>query len=268
MYRLMLTIGFEFINADNALSHRISGFSSIDDIANNRRINAGRNRSNNSTYITKNGSMQIEVYGKTYGASKYETSMICYALSLLKKREENITLYEVLEGDLKELPEASLRVLHTMGQISVVPTDMRLEIKAFEENDSLRSPRYIYNLLNKLGKKRCALCGCEIPELVQGAHVWPVASIKRENRMTYEDKLNCATDGENGLWLCENHHKLFDTNIITVDTNNGSVLYKNDVGNNNLDYLHQITPFEVLPDEIMTDRFVEYLWNRNQAIGL
>ncbi|MDO5563838.1 MAG: hypothetical protein Q4F88_01200 [Eubacteriales bacterium] len=55
IYRLMLTIGFQFINADQALSHAISGFSSIDDIVNSRKINAGRNKSNNSTYITKDG---------------------------------------------------------------------------------------------------------------------------------------------------------------------------------------------------------------------
>ncbi|MDO5563839.1 MAG: HNH endonuclease signature motif containing protein [Eubacteriales bacterium] len=193
--------------------------------------------------------------------------MICYALALLKKREEKITLYEVLEKDLKELPESSLKVIYSMGTIKVVPTDMRLEIKAYNENDSLRSPRYIYNLGNKFGKKRCALCGCEIPELVQGAHIWPVANIKREVRMSFEDKLKCATDGENGLWLCENHHKLFDTNIITLDTHNGSVLYRNDIDRKNIDFLHKITPLEILPSEVMTDKFVEYLWHRNQAIG-
>ena len=127
---------------------------------------------------------------KRTGASKYETSMICYALSFLKKKEQQITLYEVLEGDLKELPTSSLNVIKSMGNIRVVPTDMQLEKKVFEENDSLRSPKYIYNLFNKFGKKKCALCGCEIPELIQGAHIWPVASIKREGGMTFDENYN------------------------------------------------------------------------------
>ena len=153
-----------------------------------------------------------------------------------------------------------------MGNIRVVPTDMQLEKKVFEENDSLRSPKYIYNLFNKFGKKKCALCGCEIPELIQGAHIWPVASIKREGGMTFDEKLQCAIDGENGLWLCENHHKLFDTNIIVFDESNGKVIFKNNMNLWDYDFLHQITTIDSLPDEFMTDAFCEYLWHRNQAI--
>ena len=170
----MKTIGFHFLN-DEVLQHKIVPFSSIEDIMFNRRINSGKNKSNNSTYITKSTVSNYDIYGKTYGANKYETSLICYALSMLAKREQRITLYEVLEHDLKELPKSSLNVINGMGVIRVVPTDLQLEKKAFEENNSLRSPRYIYNLLNKLGKKHCAMCGCEIPEIIQGAHIWPVA---------------------------------------------------------------------------------------------
>ena len=262
MYRLMKTIGFEFLNAEQALSHSVSAFNSIDDILLNRRINSGRNRSNNSTYITKNGHSQIEIYGKTYGASKYETSMICYALSYLCQPNQRITLYEVLENDLKELPASSLNVIRNMGAIRIVPTDMQLEKRVFEENDSLRSPRYIYNLLNKFGKKQCALCGCEISELIQGAHIWPVAKIKRAP-ISLEEKVKSAIDGENGLWLCENHHKLFDANIIKISERTGELLYRNDMSRNDSDFIHNITALEKLPNEIMTRRFCEYLFKRN-----
>ena len=88
MYRLMKTIGFQFLNED-VLQHNINEFTSIEDIMFNRKINSGRNRSNNSTYITKSTVKNIDIYGKTYGANKYETSMICYALSLLSKKKSN-----------------------------------------------------------------------------------------------------------------------------------------------------------------------------------
>lgn len=152
IYRLMNTIGFEFLNASESLLRRIQAFNSVEDIIFNRRINAGKNRSNNSTFITKGHTGKIEVYGKTYGANKYETSLICYALSSLCQPGQRIKLYEVLEGDLKELPKSSLNVIKKLGIIDVIPTDMTLEKRIFAGKEpSLRSPRYTYNLFNKLG---------------------------------------------------------------------------------------------------------------------
>lgn len=264
MYRLMKTVGFEFLNADTALPHAIAAFASIEDIMHTRRANAMKNRSNRSTYITKSGAHQFDIYGKTYGANKYETSMMCYALSLLAQKGQEVTLYEVLEGDLAELPAASLDVLRRMGNVRVVPTNMQLEKQFFDKNNSLRSPRYIYNLLARLGPKRCALCGCEIPELIQGAHIWPVADIKRAAALSLEEKLQCATDGENGLWLCENHHKMFDEGLIGID-HSGKVTYRRHLDFRHIAFIHKITPVRQLPGDLMTEGFVRYLDLRNQG---
>lgn len=264
IYRLMATVGFHFLNAETALSTPITPFNSIEDIMFNRRVNADRNRSNNSSYITKGDQGEIEIYGKTYGANKYETSLMCYAASYLRREGQSIELYEVLEGDLKELPAASLQVIRQMGTIDVIPTDMTLEKTLFERQDSLRSPRYIYNLLERLGSKHCVLCDCQIPELIQGAHIWPVAEIKRERTMSYEEKLRCAIDGENGLWLCENHHKMFDSNMISFNEN-GELIFPNGIERRHLRFIDRITPFKQLPDFVLTDRFLEYLWRRMQS---
>lgn len=263
IYRLMETIGFEFLNPE-VLQNRILPFSSIDDIMLSRRVNSGRNQSNNSTYITKSTIRNIDIYGKTYGANKYETSLICYALSLLVKSGQQITLYEVLEKDLKELPESSLNVIKSMGVIKVEPIDMQLEKRAFEENNSLRSPRYIYNLLGRLGKKRCALCGCEIPEIIQGAHIWPVAEIKKAGYLSLDEKIAHAISGENGVWLCENHHKLFDEHLLTF-SENGNVLFSNQLDRPNTLFLERITPVRTLPEGFMTENFISYVRRRNQA---
>ena len=49
----------------------------------------------------------------------------------------------MLEGDLKELHEASLDVIKQMGIIDVVSTDMTLEKRIYDGKEtSLRSPRY------------------------------------------------------------------------------------------------------------------------------
>lgn len=267
IYRLMSTIGFVFLNANDRLKNRISPFTTIDDIIYNRKINAGRNVGNNSTYITKGDLGEIEVYGKTYGANKYETSLICYALSILRPYGQSIKLYEVLEGDLKELPESCLNVIQDMGAINVIPTDMKLEKRIYEGKEpNLRSPRYTYNLFNKLGNKHCALCNCEIPELIQGAHILPVAAIRKMNLITPEKRLELAIDGDNGLWLCENHHKMFDEGIITFN-NQGSLLIRNDIGKRHIQFIEEATQYKVLPSDFLTDKFLWYLEQRHVVQG-
>ncbi len=260
IYRLMKTIGFSFLNADSA----IVPFTSIEDIMHSRSANARRNSSNNSTYITKSRSNRFDIYGKTYGASKYETSLICYAASMLAQPTERITLYEMLEGDLRELPASSLLVLQCMGNVEVIPTDEQLERRSFQEDNSLRSARYTRNLLARLGPKHCALCGCEIPELIQGAHIWPVSNIKQEDGLTFEQKLAHATSGHNGIWLCENHHKLFDEGFITFAPN-GVLMYRNDMKQEDGAFIARITPVHNLPPQILTPEFLTYLSLRNRA---
>lgn len=266
IYRLMSTIGFRFLNANERLLRRIFPFNSVDDIIFNRKINSERNRSNNSTFITKNTMGEIEIYGKTYGANKYETSLICYTLSKLWQPGQRIKLYEVLEGDLKELPKSSLDVIRRMGKINVIPTDMTLEKRIYEGKEaSLRSPRYTYNLLNKLGNKKCALCNCEIPELIQGAHILPVSVIKKMLSFPIEKRLEFALDGDNDLWLCENHHKMFDEGMINFD-NYGRLLLRNDINKRYIEFIKEITKSNVLSAKILTNKFIWYLQQRRMII--
>ena len=264
IYRLMKTIGFVFIN-ESALETQIDPFISVEDLMHSRRINTGRNRSNNSTYITKSTSKNVDIYRKTYGASKYETSMICYALSKLAKNTHILTLYEVLEKDLKELPKSSLSVLKDMGNITIIPTSLVLDKKVFEKKDNLRSPRYIYNLLKRIGPKKCALCDCEIPELIQGAHIWPVSQIKRNNTLSLDDKLNYALDGNNGIWLCQNHHKLFDENIITI-SDEMEVEFDSKITGIDERYLSEITKKREIDEKYISIDFRFYLDKRRLTI--
>lgn len=261
-YRLMRTIGFNFLNVEE-LEIEIDAFSTVEDIIRNRLINAGKNKSNNSTFVTKNEHGTVEVYGKTYGASKYESSMVCYALSNLIHSKGSVDLYEICEGDLEELPKTSLEVISKMGNINVIPTSRKFEKKQFEKKNSLRSPNYIYNLSKKLGDKHCAMCDCAIPELVQGAHILPVADIKKKHNLSDDQKLEHAISGENGIWLCENHHKLFDTNMITFNKN-GYVIISEEVEDSNVEYIKKITLYEQLDKKILTEKFLEYLELRNE----
>lgn len=267
IYRLMETVGFNFLNFPTTSS--VSSFITIEDMMRARDENRETNKSNNSTYISKNEDGNYEAYCKTYGASKYESSLICYAMSTIIGHTEKIKLYEILEGNLKELPYSSLQVLKKMDSVDIIKTDLTFEKRIFEESrgNMLRSPRYQYNLLNKLGEKHCALCGCTIPDIIQGAHIWPVASIKATNSISLDDKVRYATDGDNGLWLCENHHKLFDRNIIAI-FNDGTIKYNRKLSHVHIPYLTGFTENYHLPSVYINDNFRKYVDLRNSSLNV
>lgn len=261
MYRLMKTAGFNFINTPHDLEGKITAFTSIDDIIRARKENGDRNSGNNATYIIKNGPHEYEIFGKTYGANKYDTSLICYAISKLASTKDSITLYEYNEKDLKELPAASLEVIRAMGNINILNIDDEIEKKELEENDSLRSPRFNAHLLDRLGERHCVLCNCAISEIIQGAHIWPVSTIKRTSSLSLNEKLEYAADGENGLWMCQNHHKMFDSNILFLSST-GSISYKTDLSEEDAEYINSITTVDTLPEKLITARYIYYINKR------
>ena len=267
MYRLMKTVGFTFLNFP--ISSPASSFTTIEDMMRARDENRKNNKGNNSTFISKNENGEYEAYCKTFGANKYESSLICYAVSMIIGQTKKIKLYEILEGNLKELPKSSLRVLRKMNTVDIVRTDLTFEKRIFEEShgNQLRSPRYQFNLLYKLGEKHCALCGCKIPDIIQGAHIWPVSSIRADNSIGIDDKVRFATDGDNGLWLCENHHKLFDRNIIVI-LSDGTVKYNHDLSCIHVPYLCAFTKNTQIPSIYLNDNFRQYVERRNKGLNM
>ncbi len=262
MYRLMKTVSTVFMNETMYLSRVYQPFNSISDIIINRDANRVRNSGNASTYAAIDETDSLQIFGKTYGANKYETILLTLAFNNVS--EYPIEVYEIQEGNLSILPEPGRQLIINAG-ISVITSDLVLERREFETNDSLRSPTYLYNLLDKLGHKKCTLCDCEIPQIIQGAHIWPVASIKRANNLNIEEKIHHAINGDNGLWLCNNHHKLFDINLLYINPD-GRLKYKTNIEQHHELYLRDFTTYSELPNEILTPNFLDYLGRRNQII--
>lgn len=262
MYRLMKTAGTVFLNETDYLVNTINPFNSVSDIIVQRDLNRGRNRGNASSYVTVDENDTLQIYGKTYGANKYETTLLCLAIHEITPY--SMELYEIQEGRIRKLPRDARNVILSLD-IDVITSNLKLEREEFERNDSLRSPTYIYNLLEKLGEKKCSLCDCEIPQIIQGAHIWPVASIKRTNNINSDVKLQHAIDGDNGLWLCNNHHKLFDINLLYISTD-GRLKYKTDIEQNHETYLRDFTINSQLPTNVLTPTFIYYLEKRNRVL--
>jgi hypothetical protein len=263
MYRLMKTAGTSFLNENEFLTNSIYPFNSVSDIIVQRDSNRGRNRGNASSYVTIDENDILQIFGKTYGANKYETTLLCLAIREISPY--GMKLYEIQEGSLKQLPRDARNVIISKG-IDIITSDLILEREEYEENNSLRSPTYIYNLLEKLGEKRCSLCNCEIPQIIQGAHIWPVASIKRASNLNIDDKIQHAIDGDNGLWLCNNHHKLFDINYIYI-SEEGKLKYKTNIEQIQEEYVRDFTINSSLPNEILTSNFITYLTKRNSLLN-
>lgn len=80
MYRLMKTVGTEFLNESDYLANAIAPFNSVSDIIAQRDLNRGKNKGNASTYATVDENDTLQIFGKTYGANKYETTLICIAI--------------------------------------------------------------------------------------------------------------------------------------------------------------------------------------------
>ena len=178
---------------------------------------------------------------------------------------DTVKLYEITEGKLSSLPQVARQAIQNLGNIKIIQSDLEIERREYEESDSLRSPTFIFNLLERFGNKKCALCECEIPELIQGAHIWPVATIKRAPNISQEKKLEAAIDSNNGMWLCNNHHKLFDVNLILISetgrTKCVSTLRKADK-----EYVRDVTITRELPSPFLTAGFLQYLRKRNSSL--
>lgn len=263
MYRLIKTTGASFIDLENNIEEPVKKFSSYLDIVLSKNYLRRKNKSNNSTYITKSEDGDIQVYGKLYGANKYETVLICIALYQITSI--NINIFELEEGSLKKLPKRARDYLLSLDRITITNRTIDADRQDFDLYKNLRSARYIYNLLERFSIKKCFLCDCDIPEIIQGAHIVPVADIKNDKTLTDEDKFEKAIDGNNGMWLCQNHHRLFDTHIIRIYENR-KVMYNSSIRESQLHFLKEITTINELSDEVSNPVFINYIKERNSGV--
>ena len=142
-------------------------------------------------------------------------------------------------------------------QIEYVTNDEFMKEKDLEENAYIsaknrKDPRNQNLFRNNIRKKgiptSCIICGNDNPNVLKAAHLWEVSSIKSADANTINNfiKINnlfdlidqtskhknelffkkyCLTNsGDNGIWLCANHHDLFDSNYFYFESEYGTVV--------------------------------------------
>lgn len=122
-----------------------------------------------------------------------------------------------------------------------------------KENNELRNQSLFRNNIRKKGiPTECVICGADDPNILDAAHLWEVNQIKNAktvqinnfikinnlaeiinlsseycNEIFYK-KYYLVNSGDNGVWLCKNHHKQFDSNYYCFDSEYGKVILKFD----------------------------------------
>ena len=261
-YRMLKTAGVTFLNADYGLPGiEILPFNTVKDIIRARNENRGANSSNQSTYITDEGEY-YHIYGKTFGANQKETTLLCYAVSAVT--DKPVKVFQIVDNGSTKLSD---RDIESISNFETLINKHNIEVLddsyEFDNDDSdtvkdnLRNPKFVYNLLNKTGgEKRCALCGCKIDSVIQAAHIYEVNQIRKRNDLTFEQKLALATDIDNGIWLCENHHKLFDRRLINFEE--GHLVISNNLDDEDKVFVQEITTITEIEPQFINERMLAF----------
>lgn len=116
--------------------------------------------------------------------------------------------------------------------------------KIINKENALQQKQKITSIFRRRVQKfrgeRCLLCGINKPSVMVASHI----KAKRHCKDTQE-----MLDENNGFWLCANHDKVFDRNLISFDKH-GKILVSNDVMEH-LDDFNIDLDFE-LPKDILS----------------
>lgn len=255
-YRLAKTVGIKILNEfefDTAIRRNIAfPFESVEEWKKARTEMSTANRGNKSSYIIENEDSYV-FYGKTFGANGRESVFILYVLAnLIKEENKKIYLYEVsdngsfaFESSPNEESQKFKKVLKDLNVVYYADSIEYVENEEYETlSDDNRDARYqaefMRNLLYKFNSKkdengnvilgsdgkpiivddikRCYLCNCDIQRLIIASHIHRVTDINKLD-LPFSEKRKLAVDGDNGLWLCANHDKLFEYGLIYFEDN-------------------------------------------------
>lgn len=260
-YRIMSTIGIKFLNDDYLANEIIfKPFSSVREIISERNKLKNKNHGNNSTYITDEGDF-YHIYGKTFGANKKETILFCLAISTLT--DKPIRLFQIMDNNSNSIGKKNVETIRNFVRfkqtqyVDILNDSFEFSKKDSKDNNNLRNPKFIYNLLEKYeGEKKCALCGCKIGSIVQAAHIYPVSEIRKREDLSDIKKKELSIDADNGIWLCENHHKLFDKGLIWFQ--DGKLCISEEIDTDDLFFIKKITTIDAIDPKFINERMLAF----------
>lgn len=184
--------------------------------------------------------------------------------------------------------------------IDYVTNDEFLHERDMEESAYLsckkrKDPRNQSLFRNNIRKKgvptRCVVCGNDNPSILKAAHLWEVSSIKNATADTINNFLRinnlyelidqtslhknelffkkyCLTNsGDNGVWLCANHHDLFDKNYFCFESEMGTIVLHFEDEYQATNFLKDTVQNCGIPESILTNATKAFLVQRNIALS-
>ncbi len=213
IYRCCKTLKINLLNLDEI----IFPFSTYKEMKNVRSLTSDRNTSNNASYFSDTGDF-IEFFAKCYGANGKES--VFMAMVVKQLTDKRIVIYQVEDNGQKSLTGPDKKILLSngfeFGEDIISEEFNRVNLEA-PEKDLRDQPAFRLNLLKKYGDKKCYLCDCDIDSMIIASHIHRVTDIKNDSTLADEEKKKQIIDGDNGLWLCANHDKLFEYGLIYFD---------------------------------------------------
>ncbi len=279
-YKLCRTLGINILNY-NSLDWTVNRgneveaqnpFKSIKNMKDMRnKMVKGKNK---SSYIIENAGDTI-LYGKTFGNNGFEIILMAAAAKVITKG--NVYLWQIkdtntLKGKKRNATPITSANLKLLKKLGIECFDELKEYtpneEALRDGDARSQAEFIKNLMKKFGsdEKKCYLCNCNIQKMIIASHIHRVCDINKE-QIPFEQKREKAVSGDNGLWLCANHDKLFEYGLIYFDESGlMQVSNLNDLTEEQKEYVLGITIANnsgshsvAIEENLLTDKMKEFL---------
>ena len=133
---------------------------------------------------------------------------------LKKQRKKSISKNNPIDSKAL-INEQVDQVIDESEPVEIGEASMDRIILSAVVNRRKRSPRFKKSVLSFHGN-RCACCQIDLRELIQAAHIRPVAA-------------NGSDEVGNGIPLCPTHHAAFDASLFAIDPKTQSIIFKDGV---------------------------------------
>lgn len=294
-------------------------YTSLNEFINDSLVISRNNKGNIPSYMNtfddynSNGEKQTKyIYiFKALGAQTYDSFLTMWTIyELAKKENKNVEFLFSKEQynfndrknikTTKNLAGSIISLFKTLGiDIKYETSDeIRQELNRQKDqfnrakkNNELRNQELFKNNMRARGiQTKCCLCGCEIENILEAAHIWGIAELKKADTKTirsvisnkamqdliditsehkdddFYKKYMIANSGDNGIWLCSNHHGLFDSHYFCFDSENGKIIINTQKLQENsslIEFFNKITINRQLPNEVMSEKTKIFL-SKNQ----
>lgn len=265
-YRSAKTMGIRILNEQALGLPPVLPYRSFGEWKEAKALRQKRNRANKASYAIEDED-GYKVYGKLYGANGKESVFIACLLAHIAKGEGKSVVYiPVQEHDTQEVSACDRQLLSYCG-VRFADGPIVLDGKKSEGKPTCRrQDEFRYRLLEKYGAKKCYLCDCDIDSNIIASHIHRITDIDG-SALSDSEKRAQATDGDNGLWLCANHDKLFENGNISFD-GEGRLVIRPDLGSAQRDYIRRITLQSGIEPCDFNDNMKKYMSYHNRRVKL